>query len=244
VRTLDFGADKTPPFLEGTPSRGLSLMLEHPEALAAQLRAILRAGAAARLRVMLPLVEAPEQLRAVQALLREAAIAVGVGVPPLGAMIETPLAAQRARALARAADFLSIGTNDLVQYTLALDREAPLATVRTAAEPAVLRHVAAAGIAAAAARVPLEVCGEAAGVPPLAALFVGLGVVELSTAPARLDEIRATVRALSAAQARSAAHAALDDPNAAAVLARAEALLPELGDEIREAVGRRGGVVA
>jgi len=99
-------------------------------------------------------------------------------------------------------------------------------------------------VAAAAAGVPLEICGEAAGVPALAALFVGLGVGELSTAPARLDEIRAAVRGLSAAQARSAARAALDDPDAAAVLARAEALLPELGDEIRETVGRSGGVVA
>ncbi|TML89888.1 MAG: phosphoenolpyruvate--protein phosphotransferase [Actinobacteria bacterium] len=244
VRTLDFGADKTPPFLEGTPTRGISLLLEHPDALAAQLRAILRAGQAVRLRVLLPLVESREQLREVRALLHDAAAAVGVAVPPLGAMIETPLAAARARELAAEADFLSIGTNDLVQYTLGLDREAPLATVRTAADPAVLRHVASAGVAAAAVGVALEVCGEAAGIPPLAALFVGLGVGELSTAPARLDEIRAAVRGLSAAQARSAARAALDDPDAAAVLARAEVLLSELGDEIREAVGRRGGVVA
>lgn len=244
VRTLDFGQDKTPPFLAGVAERGLELALAHPDALSAQLRAILRAGQAVRLRVLLPLVESREQLREVRALLHDAAAAVGVAVPPLGAMIETPLAAARARELAAEADFLSIGTNDLVQYTLGLDREAPLATVRTAADPAVLRHVASAGVAAAAVGVALEVCGEAAGIPPLAALFVGLGVGELSTAPARLDEIRAAVRGLSAAQARSAARAALDDPDAAAVLARAEVLLSELGDEIREAVGRRGGVVA
>lgn len=113
--------------------------------------------------------------------------------------------------------------------------------MRTAAHPAVLRHVAA---AAAAAGVPLEVCGEAAGVPALAALFVGLGVGELSTAPARLDEIRATVRRLSAGRARAAAAAALDDRDASAVLARAEALLVEVDDEAGEPVDRRGGVVA
>jgi phosphoenolpyruvate-protein kinase (PTS system EI component) len=244
VRILDFGADKTPPFLAGTRERGVTLALAHPEALAAQLRAMLRAAEGVRLRVLLPLVEVPEQLRTARRLLAEAAGAVGVPAPLLGAMIETPAAAARAAALAAEADFFSIGTNDLVQYTLGLDRERPLATVQTAADPAVLRHMAAAAEAAAAAGIPLEVCGEAAGVPALAALFVGLGAVELSASPARLDELRAAVRRIAGGEARAAVGAALADADADAVLERAERLLTQPGHERGEPVDGRGGVVA
>jgi phosphoenolpyruvate-protein kinase (PTS system EI component) len=244
VRTLDFGADKTPPFLAGTRARGLALMLEHPDALAAQLGAILRAGAGAELRILLPLVETTRQLRAVRALLADAAAAVGVAVPPLGAMIETPAAAARAGELALEADFFSIGTNDLVQYTLGLDRESPLATIRSAAHPAVLAHVAATAVAAARAGISLEVCGEAAGLPALAALFIGYGVGELSAAPARIDELRAAVRSVSAADAERAAAAALRERDADAVLERAESLLGQLGDERGEPVDGNGGVLA
>ena len=123
VRTLDFGADKTPPFLAGLGGRGIALMLEHEDALEAQLAAILRAGAGTRLRVMLPLVESPRHLRVVRGLLRRAAGRVGRPEPMLGAMIETPAAAARAAELALEADFFSIGTNDLVATTLGLDRE-------------------------------------------------------------------------------------------------------------------------
>jgi phosphoenolpyruvate-protein kinase (PTS system EI component) len=247
VRTLDFGADKTPPFLAGTTQRGIELLLANPEPLAAQLRAVLRAGPRTELRVLLPLVDDPEQVHAVRSLLLEAAAAVGWrgDPPPLGAMIETPSAARRAAEIAAVADFLSIGTNDLVQYTLGLDREQPLATVRSAADPAVLRHVAATAAAAAAAGVSLEVCGEAAGVPAVAALFVGLGVDELSVAAARLDEVRAAVRSLSADRAADAAAAALHAASANDALALGEELLSsELGDEARERVDGLGGVVA
>ena len=244
VRTLDFGADKTPPFLVGTRERGLALMLAHPDALAAQLRAIVRAGEGVELRVLLPLVETPEQLRAARALLAEAAAEVGAAAPALGAMIETPAGASCADELAREADFFSIGTNDLVQYTLGLDRESPLATVRSAAHPAVLAYVAATAAAAARTAIPLEVCGEAAGVPALAALFVGYGVAELSAAPSRIDELRAAIRSISATDAERAARAALRDRDANAVLERAESLLGELGDERGEPVNGGGGVLA
>src|ERR687887_287373 len=167
VRTFDFGSDKTPPFLAGDERRGLDLALAFPDELLAQLRAIVRAGARAQLRVLLPLVESGEQVRAARALL--ALAAAEAPYPALGAMIETPAAARRAAEIAREADFLSIGTNDLVQYTLGLDRELPVASTLAAADPEVLRHVAAVAAAGQRAGLPVEVCGEAAGEPPLAA---------------------------------------------------------------------------
>jgi phosphoenolpyruvate-protein kinase (PTS system EI component) len=221
VRVLDFGSDKTPPFLAGIETRGIALLLQHPDALAAQLRAILRSAGRSELRILLPLVESADQVRAVRRLLPERV--------PLGAMLETPVAVRHARQIALEADFLSIGTNDLVQYTLGLDRTQPLATVRAAGDPRVLRLVAAAVEAAHGAGLTIEICGEAASVPELATLFVGLGVDELSVSPARVDELRATVRSLDSAEAAEAA---------------SRALSVERGDEQRELLGGRGSVIA
>jgi phosphoenolpyruvate-protein kinase (PTS system EI component) len=186
VRTLDFGEDKTPPFLQADGLRGVALTLAHPDALAAQLRAIVRAGRETELRVLLPLVESPEQVRAVRSLLPSV---------QLGAMVETPAGAARAAELAAECDFLSIGTNDLVQYTLGVDRQGAAASPRAVAHPSVLRHIEAVCAAAADAGIPVEVCGEAAGEPELVPLLVGRGVSELSVAPVRLDAVRAAVRA-------------------------------------------------
>jgi phosphoenolpyruvate-protein kinase (PTS system EI component) len=247
VRVLDFGSDKTPPFLAGTQERGLTLLLDRPESLSAQLRAILRTAGAAELRILIPLVESVQQLRAVRSLLRAAAAETGWSseLPPLGAMIETPVAARLAHEIALEADFLSIGTNDLVQYTLGLDRSGSVATARSAADPRVLRLVAATVEAANAAGVTVDVCGESASVPELAALYVGLGVDELSVAPARLDELRATVRALSAGQASAVAERALAAVSEDAVLTLARELVSgELGDQRGEVLGGRDGVLA
>ncbi len=226
VRVLDFGDDKTPPFLTGTETRGLALLLSNPEALAAQLRAILRTAGGTDLRLLLPLTESAEQMRAVRRLLREAASNVGWAstLPPLGAMIETPLAVRRAHEIALEADFLSIGTNDLVQYTLGLDRAQPLATARSAADPRVLSLIADTVAAAHEAGLTVEVCGESASVPELATLYVGLGV-----APARLDEVRTTVRRVSSTDAAEAVVTALSG---------------ERGDEQGKTVGGLGGVRA
>jgi phosphoenolpyruvate-protein phosphotransferase len=246
VRTLDFGADKTPPFLAGVRERGLALSLAYPEAFAAQLRAIVVAGVSTRLRVLLPLVPDAEQLRIARAVLVESLREADRDQPvQLGAMIETPEAAGRAAEIAAEADFLSIGTNDLVQYTLGLDRERPVATVQSAADPEVLGHIARVVEAAHDHGLAVEVCGEAAGEPALAILLVGLGVDELSVAPARLDEVRATVRRLSAATAGEAARSALAAGSARQALTfAAEALSGELGDERGEMVDGFGGVVA
>jgi multiphosphoryl transfer protein len=194
VRTLDFGADKTPGFLRGCGGRGIALMLEYEDALVAQLTGILRAGAGPKLRIMLPLVESPVQVVASRRLLRRAAAAAGAAVPALGAMVETPAAATRAHELALVADFLSIGTNDLVATTLGVDREQGDASPLTAAEPSVVELMRRTVSAAHAAGITVEVCGEAAGEPSLTPLFVELGVDELSVSPSRLDEVREAIR--------------------------------------------------
>jgi phosphoenolpyruvate-protein kinase (PTS system EI component) len=238
VRTLDFGADKTPPFLAGITERGLTLMLAHPDELERQLRAIVRAAEGTQLRVLLPLVESAEQVRTVRALVADSDTSVG-------AMIETPEAAGRAGEIAAEADFLSIGTNDLVQYTLGLDRERPVASAATTADPIVLRLIAQVVDAAHAAGKTVEVCGEAAGETAVAALLVGLGVDELSVAPARLDELRETVRQLSFSEAAEAARQAVEASSARRALALAGGLLSaELRHEPGEVVGGLGGAVA
>ena len=162
----------------------------------------------------------------------------------VGAMIETPAAAGRAAEIAAESDFLSIGTNDLVQYTLGLDRDRPVASATTAADPIVLRLVDQVVEAAHAAGRTVEVCGEAAGEPAVAALLIGLGVDELSVAPGRLDELRETVRRLSVADAAAAARRALAAASAREALDLADRLLSaEVRHEVRQVVGGLGGAV-
>jgi phosphoenolpyruvate-protein kinase (PTS system EI component) len=186
VRVLDFGADKTPPFLAGTRERGLELLLAHPDALDAQLRAIVDAGRDTELRILLPMVEAAEQVHAVRARLPQ-----GVS---LGAMIETTGAVADAAAIAAAANFLSIGTNDLSHAVLGSDRFGGAAA--SATDPRVLAAIGAIARAAAAAGKTLEVCGEAASEPDAVPLLVGLGAGELSVGAARVGAVRGWIRAL------------------------------------------------
>ena len=240
VRTLDFGADKTPPFLHRTRERGLALMLAQPESLQAQLSAIVRSSTGTRLRILLPLVESAQQMRSVRSLLPD--VLGEEHVFELGAMIETPEGVRRATEIALEADFLSIGTNDLVSSTLGLHRDLPLASAATAADPAVLAHVASVVAAAHEVGITVEVCGEAAGVPELVVLFVGLGVDELSVAPARVDLVRGIIRGLSAERSAALAREALAAPSAAAVLELVRS--GEAGDELREALEGLGGIRA
>jgi phosphoenolpyruvate-protein kinase (PTS system EI component) len=212
VRVLDFGADKTPAFLRDTPARGLALLLDEPAALEAQLRGVLAAGAATDLRILLPLVGSPEDVHAVRAILRRAA--GDRPPPPLGAMIETAAAVRAAPAIAAAADFLSIGTNDLTADVLGADRFAGGAG--QARDPRVLAAIAAVTAAARAAGRTVEVCGEAASEPEMLPLLVGLGVDELSVGAARVGETRAAVRALDAADAQRLAYGLLGEPGDAA----------------------------
>jgi phosphoenolpyruvate-protein kinase (PTS system EI component) len=194
VRTLDFGADKTPPFLRGQNARGVALTLEHEDALEAQFAGILRAAAETRLRIMLPLVESPVQVVAARRVLRRAAVAARRPMPPLGAMIETPGAVSRSHEIALVSDFFSIGTNDLVATALGLDRERGAAAPSTAADPAILKLIERTVSSAHAAGITVEVCGEAAGEPALTSLLVALGIDELSVSPSRLDAVREAIR--------------------------------------------------
>jgi phosphoenolpyruvate-protein kinase (PTS system EI component) len=160
-------------------------------------------------------------------------------------MIETPGAARHALDIAIESDFLSIGTNDLVQYTLGLDRELPVASAQTAADPAILSLVTAVTAAAASVGLEVEVCGEAAGEPPLAALFVGLGVRELSVSAARVDEIRAAVRSLDSVVAARVARDAINAHSAEDAFGLGVELLSgDAGEERGEVLGGLDGVVA
>ncbi len=199
VRVLDFGGDKTPPFLRGTAERGIALLLAAPAALEAQLRAIVAAGAGTDLRILLPLVRGPRDVEAVRALAPGAT---------LGAMLETRQAIAAAHEIAAAADFLSIGTNDLTADVLGADRFAPGEKVAT--DPRVLRAIARAGEAAAAHGRVLEVCGEAASDPRMIPLLIGAGVTELSVGAARVGETWERVAQVDAREARRLLREACD----------------------------------
>lgn len=223
VRTLDLGGEKYfHDVLGGHEShpmlglRGVRFCLERPEVFRPQLQGLLRAAAHHdNLRVMLPLVSDAEELRRVRALLAEEAralrgqgIAVGESLP-LGAMIEVPAAAVAADTLAAESDFLSLGTNDLIQYALAADRgnESVTALYRPR-HPGVLRLLAWAIEAAGAHGLALSICGEVAADPGMIEILLGLGLRELSVQPRAIGAVRDRVREIDLADARRAARAA------------------------------------
>jgi multiphosphoryl transfer protein len=234
VRTLDAGADKPLPALPMPPEanpflgvRGIRLALARPEVLATQLRAILRVAAEFPVKAMLPMVATVAELRAARAALEEARGATGIDAPlELGIMVEVPAAALGAARLAEHADFFSVGTNDLTQYTMAAERgEERLASLLAGPQPAVLALVRATVEAASARGRWVGVCGELAGDPAAAVLLAGLGVTELSMAPALVPEAKAALRSVSLADARAAAASALDAADADAAREAAGALL-------------------
>jgi multiphosphoryl transfer protein len=197
VRTLDFAPDKLPPFLVGAPAA---------QPLDRQFAAILATGHR-QLRIMIPMVRSAAEFAAHRQVL--AAQAAGRGIPPLGAMVELPVAVEDADRLAAVADFLSLGTNDLTAAMLGLDRRDPALTPARAAEPAILGAIAAVVAAGAAHGTPVSVCGDAAADPLVVPLLVGVGCTSLSVAPAALDEVRALVRSLDAAECATRARAVL-----------------------------------
>ena len=208
VRVLDFGADKSPPFLHDVAQRGLELLLACPDAFAAQLRAIVLASRHHDIRVLLPMVDQPEQLVQSRALLERVCAQLGLDrTPPLGSMIETPTAAHTAPAIAERSDFLSVGTNDLTATTLGLNRFA--ANTARAHHPLVLRSIAASVVAAHDAGIPIEVCGEAASDPIMLPLLVGLGIDQVSVGAARVGTVREWIRQLDADETAGLARSAL-----------------------------------
>ncbi|MDQ3071081.1 MAG: phosphoenolpyruvate--protein phosphotransferase [Acidobacteriota bacterium] len=236
VRTFDAGEDLLLRF-EGRPGRrrsrlglrGIRLTLSEPELFATQLRALLRASVHGRLRILLPFVSSVDEIEQARAALVRAARDVGVdpATVPLGAMIEVPSAALTADILADAADFLSVGTNDLIQYTLAVDRTDDRVTDLYAPHhPAVVRLLAAIARAARRQNCPVSVCGEMAADPATLGLLVGLGYRTFSMRPAAVPIAKDALGRVSCAAARRAARAALrarDVDEVEAVIRRIEA---------------------
>jgi phosphoenolpyruvate-protein phosphotransferase len=238
-RTLDIGGDKPAAYqvaeAEANPAlgvRGLRLGLRHTELLETQLAALVEAAAGGTLRVLFPMVAVPEELEAAREVRDRvvtrarargsAPVAVHVGI-----MVEVPSAAIGADLFAPLVDFYSIGTNDLVQYTLAADRLNPeLADLASPYQPALLRLVAGVTDAAAHAGRPVAVCGEAAADPLLAPLLVGLGVTHLSVAPGAIAPLHQALAGLPIDRCRALARAALEARSAA---------------EIRRIAGQLGG---
>jgi phosphoenolpyruvate-protein phosphotransferase (PTS system enzyme I) len=192
--------------------RGLRLSLTRPELFQVQLRALLRAARHGTLRIMFPFVSGVEQLRAARRMIAEASadlVRRGEHVPPvpIGVMIEIPAAAYTADLLAREVDFFTIGTNDLIQYCLAVDRaDERVSQLYEPLHPAILRVILMVRRAAARHRIPVSLCGEMASDPALLTLLVGLGLTEFSMTPGvinvakqvlsevRYDDLRALAR--------------------------------------------------
>ncbi|KAF0863071.1 phosphoenolpyruvate--protein phosphotransferase [Pseudomonas sp. LD120] len=226
IRTIDVGGDKQLDYLplpmEANPVlglRGIRLAQAHPQLLEQQLRALLQVAPVQRCRVMLPMVTEVAELLHIRQRLEELAAELGLSQrPQLGVMIEVPAAALMAEQLAEHADFLSIGTNDLSQYTLAMDRDhAGLAARVDALHPALLRLIAQTCAGAERHGRWVGVCGALACDPLATPVLIGLGVRELSVSPPQVGEIKDRVRQLDAAECRRLSQPLLDLPGAAAV---------------------------
>ena len=261
IRTYDLGGDKFPaPFrtsAEANPAlgwRAIRVCLDEPEMFRTQIRAVLRAAVTADLHLMIPLVTRLDEVERTRELMYEEAarleqqgIAAAKSVP-LGVMVETPAAAVLADRLVEISDFLSVGTNDLTQYTLVVDRgNARLADRFTPHDPSVLRLLKLVAEASRAANKPASVCGEMASEPLSAFLLLGLGYNTLSVAPPALPIVKWLIRQVSTTQARTAAEAALAARSAELALdilrfALAEAVdLTLLDPDARLPAGRRSG---
>jgi phosphoenolpyruvate-protein phosphotransferase (PTS system enzyme I) len=239
IRTFDLGGDKFPAFLRMPPEenpflgwRAIRVCLDEPELFRAQLRALLRAAAHGDLRIMLPLVNETREIMETRALLeQEIEMLRGQGhevrMPQLGVMIETPAAAVSVAGLAKAADFLSIGTNDLVQYTLAVDRgNSRLARLYDPFHPAVLHLLATVMETGRRAGLEVSVCGELAADPMGAFLLIGMGADSLSVGPSSLAEIKKLIRTVHRSEAEKAVAEALSAADSMEVRAALQAHFP------------------
>ena len=222
IRTFDIGGDKLP--VGGFPSepnpflgwRAIRMCLDESELFKCQLRALLRAATHGDLRIMLPLVVTVDEVRETRQLIEECVQDLASrGIPfranvPLGVMVETPAAAVACDTLVRDVDFFSIGSNDLVQYTLAVDRgNANLAPRYTPLHPAVLRLISAVQATGATHGIDVCVCGEMASQPLSGFALMGLGVRQFSVAPRAVGEVKRVVRGVRMSAAVDAAQAAV-----------------------------------
>ena len=247
VRTLDIGGDKLDNnifrSLEANPFlglRGIRLCLfERRDLFETQLRALLRAGVYGNLRIMLPMVSSVLEVLEVKLIIADIQKQLEkenvefVRHPVIGVMIETPAAALMADELGRHVDFFSIGTNDLVQYTMAIDRgNERVAYLYKPAHPAILKLIAATVAAARKNNIFVGVCGQMAAEPEFVPLLVGLGVHELSMEPPSVAMVRRVIRSISFYEAEKTAAQALACPNAAASLEVSLNLLKRCAPEI------------
>jgi len=232
IRTLDAGGDKNLPYCklprEENPAlglRGIRLCLERDEIFLTQLRAVSRAAAFGNLAIMLPMVSDLSEVRRT----REHLSRMGAGAVSLGIMIETPAAAIMAGDFARAVDFLSIGTNDLTQYVLAVDRlNEHVAALYQPFHPAVLRLMRGVSDAGARCGKLVGVCGEMAADPLAAPLFVGMGIGELSMAPQSIPAIKSVIRRLRKSEAARLTGELLALDSAGEIVARLRRYLDDL----------------
>lgn len=238
IRTLDVGGDKPLPYLpvpaEENPflgERGVRLTLARPELFRAQIRAILRASRSGKVAMMFPMIATLAEWRAARAMVEEEREALGALPIPVGIMVETAAAALMAEHFAREADFLSLGTNDLTQYTLAMDRtNQRLAPYVDALHPSVLKLIRETVAGAHAHGRWVGVCGALASDLTAVPVLIGLGVDELSVDVSIVPAVKARVRALSLTQCRRAAEEALAAPDGAtvrAIVTRMQAANPE-----------------
>jgi phosphotransferase system enzyme I (PtsI) len=248
IRTLDLGGDKFVSHLqlplEMNPFlgwRAIRFCLQETVIFRAQLRAILRASVEGNVKMMYPMVSRVEELNQANALVEECKAELRKeGVPfderlEIGAMIEIPSAVLVADALARRVQFLSLGTNDLIQYTLAVDRmNERVAHLYEPTHPAILRLIKATVDAAHKQNIWVGVCGEMAGDPILTPLLLGLGVDELSATPALVAPVKFLIRRLKMNEARALAEFALNCELSAEILARAQSLARDIAPSLFE----------
>ena len=238
IRTMDLGGDKLLTSLGIPPEmnpflgwRAIRYCLQEEDIFRAQLRAILRASVEGNLKIMYPMISGLDELNQANAFvaqskneLRKEGIAFDDNIE-LGAMIETPSAAVIADAQAKRVQIFSLGTNDLIQYTLAVDRmNEKIAHLYEPTHPAIVRLIKTTVVAARTQKVWVSVCGEMAGDPTLVPLLMGLGVDELSAAPALLPQLKYLVRRLKLADAQELAKFALECESATEILERSTAL--------------------
>jgi phosphotransferase system enzyme I (PtsI) len=238
IRTFDAGEERWERHAGGHRERfglrGVRAALQHDERFRVQIRALLRAAPSGQLRILLPFVTSAAEFRQARALIAEIARGVpGAVAVPVGAMIEVPAAALTTDHLAAEADFLSVGTNDLIQYTLAIDRtDERMSGHYEPREPAVLRLLRMVSVAARRASRDLSVCGEMAANPLLVALLVGLGFRAFSMTPAALPVVKRSLRAVDSGLAAECARQAVKAETAEDV----HRLLTPLADVMHAAV--------
>ena len=214
-RTFDVGGDKSPDALHPPKTenpalglRGIRFALKMPTLLKTQFRAVLRACCFGDIRILLPMVTSAEEITSAKKLLAECAeelrkksVPLPDCLPQLGVMIETPAAALEAEVLAANCDFLSIGTNDLIQYTLAVDRtDSSVASLFNPLHPSILKLLKRTADSANAAQIPVSICGEMASNHRYAAVLIGLGIHELSMPAINIPMVKERIRSLSLAE--------------------------------------------